>query len=234
MLRTSPVFVLLLAAPFVPVWAQPAPRAAAAPKPIVWSRDPKTDSTFIANYEVPGLPAGYRVRVDAQAAYKTPLRYTFADGGFAITAGPGHILYATGDTASGSYAVSTTVAQRARSQPKDAYGLFFGGRSLHSAKQAYGYFLIRESGEYLVKIRDADSMRVLIDWTRHPAVPFDTVTGAIRATLAVRMAPDSTRFVVNGQQVAALPAGAVPSTGVAGLRVNKELAVRLTPVRIAR
>jgi hypothetical protein len=180
------------------------------------------------------MPAGYRARVDAQAAYKTPLRYTLADGDFVITAGPGHILYAAGDTASGSYTVSTTAAQRARSKPKDAYGLFFGGRSLHSAKQAYGYFLVRESGEYLVKIRDADSMRVLIDWTRHPAVPFDTLKGTISATLAVRVAPDSTWFIVNGQRVAALPSGAVPSAGVAGIRVNKELAVRLAPVRIAR
>jgi len=228
------MFFVLVAAPILTSSAQSAPTSTAAPKPIVWSRDPKADSAFIANYAAPGTPAGYRLRIDPQAAYKSALRYSRTEGSFAIKAGPGHILYAAGDTASGSYTVTATVTQRARSKPKDAYGVFVGGQALTSAKQAYGYFLIRESGQYLIKVRDADSMRVIVDWTRHPAIPFDTLKGAIRATLAVRVASDSTRFVVNGQQVASLPAGVLPSAGVAGLRVNKDLAVRMTPVRISR
>ncbi len=118
----------------------------AAPKPIVWSRDPKADSAFIADYSAPGMPAGYRLRIDPQAAYKSALRYSRAEGSFAIRAGPGHIAYTPRDTASGSYTVTATVTQRARSKLKDAYGVFVGGQSLTTAKQAYGYFLIRESG----------------------------------------------------------------------------------------
>ena len=234
MFRSTLVSFVLLAAPVITSAAQSAPTSMAAPKPIVWSRDPKADSAFIADYSAPGMPAGYRLRIDPQAAYKSALRYSRAEGSFAIRAGPGHIAYTPGDTASGSYTVTATVTQRARSKLKDAYGVFVGGQSLTTAKQAYGYFLIRESGQYLIKVRDADSMRVIVDWTRHPAIPFDTLKGAIRATLAVRVAPDSTRFMVNGQQVASLPAGVLPTAGIAGLRVNKDLAVRITPVRISR
>ena len=230
----STVLSTLLLAPWLSAASQSSPGTGAAPTPIVWSRDPKVDSAFVANYAVAGTPVGYRLRIDPQAAYKTPLRYSRDGGLFAINSGPGHIVYAPGDTASGSYTVTATVSQQSRSKPKDAYGLFIGGQALTSAKQAYGYFLIRESGEYLIKVRDADSMRVIINWKRHPAIPFDTLRGAIRATLAVRVAPDSTRFLVNGQHVASLPAGVVPSVGTAGLRVNKDLVVRMTPVRISR
>ncbi|PHX65341.1 MAG: hypothetical protein CK550_05260 [Gemmatimonadetes bacterium] len=214
--------------------AAPAAASVVAPKPIVWSRDPKVDSAFIANYSAPGIPAGYRLRIDPQTRYTTSLRYTRNAGAVLVKGGPGHIMYSPTDTASGSYSVTTTVSQRARSKPKDAYGLFVGGRSLTTSKQTYGYFLIREGGEYLVKVRDADSMRVIIDWTRHRAIPMDTARGAITASLAILVAPDSTRFVVNGQQVASLPAGVIPSSGIAGVRVNKDLQVRVAPVRIAR
>ena len=59
----------------------------------------------------------------------------------------------------------------------EGYGVFFGGRNLESEDIGYDYFLIRNSGEYLIKGRDRALTEVVVDWTPSPAIhPFTDAT----------------------------------------------------------
>ncbi len=46
-----------------------------------------------------------------------------------------------------------------------AYGLFVGGQDLEGDDQKYLYFLIRRSGEFLIKTRAGDETSVVHPWT---------------------------------------------------------------------
>jgi hypothetical protein len=181
-----------------------------------------------------GLPAGYTGRTDKPAAKLADAKYAAAGGAWEITTGPAHIIYAPRDTASGVYTVTATIDQLEAPRHPEAYGVFVGGRNLEGAGQQYTYFLVRGGGEYLVKVRTGDSTRTVIDWKPSDAVPKQDASGKASYRLAVRVGGDSVRFLVNDRQVAAAPNAALPTDGVAGLRINHNLHVRARPVEIKR
>ena len=52
--------------------------------------------------------------------------------------------------------------------------------------------------------------------------------------LAIRVAADSVRFMVNDKPVGAVKAGAIATDGVAGLRINHNLHILTAPITISR
>ena len=187
-----------------------------------------------------GVPAGYLGQVDQPRPGREPAdiaqaSYTVQDGRWEVRTGPAHIVYAAGDTASGAYTVSATVEQLEAPAHPEAFGLIVGGSNLDQlAGQRYTYFIVRHTGEYMVRVRDGEGTRDVIDWTASPSVPKSD--GSARATynLAARVGADSVRFLVNDQPVAAVAASAVPTSGHAGLRINHNLHLMVTPPTIAR
>lgn len=181
-----------------------------------------------------GVPSGYTAMTDDSTAKLTSIRFVPTGSNWDVTTGPAHIVYAARDTATGAYTASATFAQLEAPRHPEAYGIFVGGRDLDKPTRAYTYFVVRGSGEFLVKTRDGAKTNDVVAWKANAAVPKADSTGKATYRLAVRVGADSVRFLVNDKEVAAVKAGAVPTTGVAGLRINHNLHVLTAPISISR
>ncbi len=179
-----------------------------------------------------GIPAGHHGRTDRPDARIEDVKYAMRDGRWEVQTGPAHILYSDKNTASGTYTASVTIEQLEAPKHPEAFGLFIGGQDLEGQGQKYTYFLVRGGGEYLVKVRDGTGTKDVIKWQANDAVPKADASGKATYRLAVQVGQDSVRFLVNDKQVGAVPKKAVPTDGVVGLRINHNLHVAATPVRI--
>jgi hypothetical protein len=181
-----------------------------------------------------GVPNGYVGRTDRPDQQLSSAKYALSGGGWDVTTGPAHILYRPGDSASGSYTVSTTIDQLAAPAHPEAYGVFVGGSNLDGPGQRYLYFLARGTGEMMARVREGDKTRNVLAWQKHAAVPAANVSGEASYRLAIQVAPDSVRFLVNGQRAAAVAASGLPTSGVYGVRINHNLHVRAMPPAVTR
>ncbi len=183
-----------------------------------------------------GLPAGYVGRTDRANTSITDAKYVVTGNTWEITTGPAHIVYSPRDMATGNYTVSSTIEQLAAPRHREAFGLIFAGRNLDTPAQEYNYFVVAGTGELLVKRREGDTTRDLIAWKKTTAVPAADSLGRQTYRLQVRVAGDSVKFVVNDVVAAALSKSALnlQTDGIAGLRVNHNLSLRVTPVTITK
>ena len=181
-----------------------------------------------------GVPTGYIGRTDRPDQQLSAAKYAVSGKGWEVTTGPAHILYRPGDTANGSYTVTTTIEQLAAPAHPEAYGVFVGGRDLDGAGQRYLYFLVRGTGEMMATVREGAKTRNVLAWQKHAAVPAANTSGQASYKLAIQVAADSVRFRVNDQPVAAVAAAGLPTSGVFGNRINHNLHVRATPPTVTR
>jgi len=182
-----------------------------------------------------GVPAGYTGVTDHPDAKITDAKYTSTGGRWEIQTGPAHITFAPKDSAKGQYQVSTTIEQLEKPKHPEAYGVFLGGTNLTDpAKQKYGYFVLRGTGEYLIKTRDGDNTTAVVNWTADPKLPKEDASGKATYKITVHVAPDTVHFLVNGNLVAAVPKSKFPTDGIAGIRVNHNLHVAVTPLVISK
>ena len=159
--------------------------------------------------------------------------------GWHITTGPAGIFWDPGVTGSGNFKAEMEVFLFDPGERREAFGIFFGGRDLEGAGQSYGYFLIRNGGEFIVKRRDGADSPTLVGWTGHPSVRSFADRGddaSVRNVLAVEAGAETVRFLVNGAEVTTLPRGDLPIDGVVGIRVNHALnrhisRLEVTPLR---
>ncbi|MDF1502770.1 hypothetical protein [Roseisolibacter sp. H3M3-2] len=207
--------------------------AAAAPDTAAATADAADPTRVAAGAQ--GVPAGYTGRTDRPAQAIADAKYVAkGDGAWEVTTGPAHVLWAAGDTASGRYTARARFTQLEAPSHPEAFGVVVGGRDLEGEGQRYTYFIVRGTGEYLVRVREGAGTRDVRGWTAAPAVPKQDGSGRATYDLAVRVDQDSTRFLVGETPVFAVAAGAVPTDGVAGVRVNHNLHLELRPVAITR
>lgn len=180
------------------------------------------------------VPAGYTARTDRPDAPITGASYTTSGSNWEVKTGPAHIVYAAGDTASGNYTVSATIEQLAKPTHPEAYGLIIGGRDLDQPTQRYTYFLVRGTGDLAVKVREGDQTRDVLKWSPGADVPKEDASGKATYALSASVTGDAVKFSVNGKQVASVSKAGLPTDGIAGLRINHNLHVRVTPVSIQR
>jgi hypothetical protein len=181
-----------------------------------------------------GVPLGFTAITDDTTAQITNARYVTDAGSWDVTTGPAHIIFAAKDTATGTYTASATFAQLAAPHHPEGYGIFVGGRDLTSPNRVYTYFLVRGNGEFLVKSRAGAKTTDVLSWRPDSAVPKADSAGKAAYRLAIRIAADSVRFMVNDKQVGAVKAGTVATNGIAGLRINHNLHVKTGPVAISQ
>ncbi|MBK5188454.1 MAG: hypothetical protein JJD97_09415 [Gemmatimonadaceae bacterium] len=182
-----------------------------------------------------GVPAGYTGVTDHADAKITDAKYTESGGRWEIQTGPAHITFSPKDSAKGQYQISTTIDQLEKPKHPEAYGVFLGGTNLTDpAKQKYGYFVLRGTGEYLIKTRDGDNTTSVVNWTASPSIPKEDASGKATYRVSVHVAPDTVHFSVNGNLVAAVPKSKFPTDGIAGIRVNHNLHVAVTPLTISK
>jgi len=182
-----------------------------------------------------GVPSGYVGRTDREGVAISGAKYAAAkDGKWEITTGPAHIVYAAKDSARGSYTASATFEQLEAPAHPEAYGIFIGGRNLDQPTQQYTYFVVRGGGEYLIKVRDGAGTRTVSDWKASDAVPKADAAGKATYRVAAQVGADSVRFLVNDKAVTSVAKASVPTDGIAGVRVNHNLHVLVTPLTVKK
>ncbi len=169
------------------------------------------------------LPAGWKGRVDSNDKTLAGVNAAQMGGGVHFMTGPAGIYYKAADKATGAYETHATFTQMVPADHPEAYGLFIGGSDLDGAAQKYTYFIIRQDGKYMVKRRNGADTPTVVDWTDSAAIKKADSTGRMSNTLAVEVAKDKVRFLVNGTEVTSVDAAKVDTAGVPGLRVNHNL-----------
>jgi hypothetical protein len=187
------------------------------------------------------VPTGWMTRFDRAGDYTVGANPDSADvffvtmtPGWHVTTEPSGIFWHPASTASGTYTASTTIHLFPPGERNEAHGLIFGGSDLSGPNQAYLYFVVRRSGEFLVKRRAGDDTETLVDWTANEAVvPFtDETESTAENTLAVSVEADQVVFFVNDTEVASLPREGLVTDGIVGLRINHGLNVHVADLSV--
>lgn len=172
----------------------------------------------------------YSVRLDSESSAIADFLVVEDDDGVRVQTGPAGIAYREDDVIlTGDMNVQATFRQYdAPIGYREAYGLFLGGIDLAGEDPEYTYLLIRPTGDFLVKRRIGAITETLVDWTNHPAVRTVEVEGDEPVNvLSIDIFNGETHFVVNGDIVHSAPASRVRPYGVAGIRVNHRLDIRV-------
>ena len=180
------------------------------------------------------IPAGFAARTDRADAPISGASYTASGESWEVKTGPAHIVYAAKDTVSGAYTVSATIEQLEKPTHPEAYGLIIGGRDLDQPSQTYTYFVVRGAGELLVKVREGGQTRDVLKWSANADLPKEDAAGKATYALSATVTSDAVKFFANGKQVASVSKAGLPTDGIAGLRINHNLHLRVTPVSIQK
>lgn len=177
------------------------------------------------------LPGGYEAVVDTIRGDPGRFQLTMEGDVVHITTGPAGIAFRPDDILEGGdfLVEGTFTVSGAPPRYREGYGIFVGGHDLKGPTSGYTYLLVRPTGEFVVRrLVRADSTETLVDWTASNAVEQVTTHGEEPVNVVgVLKEGEEVRFLVNGTVVHTMPASDVDLGGVAGVRVNHRLDVRV-------
>ncbi|MEX1258013.1 MAG: hypothetical protein WEG36_10370 [Gemmatimonadota bacterium] len=176
-------------------------------------------------------PAALMMRVDQSNNAADPddvpeVTVTSLENGFQVTTGPAVTLWRPEQMARGNYTLSGRFTLLEPSSHRNFYGLIFGGRNLNSENQRYLYFMVAQTGEFVIINRiDNTNTSQIQTYTAHPSVQRPDADGRSVNELAVRVGAEQVEFLVNGTVVhTAAKTGALADTnGIWGVRINHVL-----------
>ncbi|MEO8576641.1 MAG: hypothetical protein ABI556_08080 [Gemmatimonadales bacterium] len=202
------------------------PPDTSAPAPAAMTADPDVNAAGGT------IPAGFTARTDKVDAPISGAAYTANGDKWDVKTGPPHIVYSDKSMGNGNYTASATIDQLEAPAHPEAYGIFIGGRDLDKPTQTYTYFIVRGTGEMAVKVREGDKTRDVIKWTASADVPKADASGKATYALAAQVTNDAVKFSVNGKSVGSVSKAGLPTDGIAGLRINHNLHVSVSPVTV--
>lgn len=183
------------------------------------------------------VPSDWMVRLDnpdrevtiGSVPHSADIFFVTMSPGWHIKTGPRAIFYPEGHKAEGTYTASTEIHLFDPGGRNEAFGLFIGGQNLQQDNQTYTYFLLRNSGEYLIKKREGNETSVVKDWTETDAMTTfdDTTDSSVPNTLRIEVMENNVTFYVNDQKVETLPKAQLDTEGIVGLRINHMLNVHI-------
>jgi len=198
--------------------------SAQAPKPGMQSDPDK-------NMKGGGLPAGWMARLDSASAKIDAVKFEKVGTGLHVQSGPAGIYYMSSTASTAAVNISATFTQLEPAAHPEAYGLFIGGSDLQGAGQKYTYFLIRQDGKFLIKRRNGADTPNVMPWTENAAIKKADASGKMSNVLAIQADKTTAKFLVNGTEVASLPAAQVDVEGITGIRINHNLNVQVDGLR---
>lgn len=198
------------------------------------------DPTNAAGAEEGVTPEGWRWRFDRGSDFTVgnvdtlDTWFVTMTPGWHITTRPAGIFYHPASLGEGDYTASTTIHLFDPGNRNEGYGIILAGSNLESEEQRYFYFLLRRSGEFLVKLRDGSETEELIGWTEHEAVEAwtDDSEGTITNVLSVTVSGETISFMVNDEEVATLEKGDLQTDGIVGLRLNHAVNVHVEDLSV--
>jgi hypothetical protein len=176
-------------------------------------------------------PEGLMLRVDQSNNASDPddvaeVKITTVPNGFQVVTGPAATIWKPDQMARGAYTLRGRFTLLAPSSHRNFYGLIFGGRNLVSENQRYLYFMVAQTGEFVIINRiDNTNTHQLQTYTAHPAIQKPDASGKSVNDLEVRVAADKVDFVVNGTVVHSAPRSLAlaDTNGIWGVRINHVL-----------
>ncbi len=106
-----------------------------------------------------------------------------------------------------------------------------GGTDLDGDDQRYLYFLIRNTGEFLIKERIGSETEVIQNWTASDSINMyseDMEDSSAQNILSVSVSGSDITFSINDMKVATVPAREYPTNGLYGLRVNHSINLHIS------
>lgn len=181
------------------------------------------------------VPAGWAARFDKAAPASASARLSTMGSGLHFTPGPSGTWYRT-EPVDGLYRVQATFAQTKAPTHPEAYGIMVFGRQMETPTQNYVYFMVRGDGKWALKHRANDTdVHTIQDFTAHPAIVVQDSAGKATNTVAIDVAADSVRYVVNGQTVHAMPRSYLKDvSGTPGIRMNHGLDVHVSDFTVTK
>ncbi len=183
---------------------------------------------------------GWMVRADRSTNASDPdgagaIKFMEMGGGFHAINPTAAVYWNPANTASGNYTLKASFKLMKPSGHSNYYGLVFGGSNLEGPTQAYTYFVVSQTGEWLIKKRDGDTVTASVaPKTANDAVKKPGEDGTSVNALEVRVGADKVDFVVNGTVVTSLPKAGMKTDGMAGIRVNHQLEVMITGFAVTK
>ncbi len=177
------------------------------------------------------VPEGWEFRLDSPDENislgadpdKADIYFVNMTPGWHVTTGPRAIFYHPANLENGNYSIHTALHLfDPKGRNREGYGLFFGGQDLQGADVEYLYFLIRNTGDFLVKARMGEETETIQGWTASELINrYDENTeSSVLNTLGVDVTDGIMSFFINGTKVSALEVGNWGTDGIFGLRVN--------------
>lgn len=191
--------------------------------------------TLAAHAQQGGVTAdGWEVRLDRGSDASGVLSFAPMGTGVHATTGPAGaaVFYQAKSMAKGDFTISGEFTLMEPANHRSGYGLILGGADLSGPDQQYTYFLVAQTGEYIIKRRMGAKTVDVANWTANPAVNQPNGNGSSMNTLSVQVEGDQVRFLVNGTTVATQPRSAVDVDGQTGVRVNHFLNVHVDKLQL--
>ncbi|MEX1259098.1 MAG: hypothetical protein WEG36_15995 [Gemmatimonadota bacterium] len=186
---------------------------------------------FLAVPVAAQVPEGLMMRVDRSTNAADPddvpeVTITTVGSGFQVNTGPAAVLWKADQTATGAYTLRGRFTLQAPSSHRNFYGLVFGGRDLGGAGQNYLYFMVAQTGEFILIHRaNSETTHTVQAATAHPSIVVPDASGKSVNELEVRVGASEIAYVVNGTVVHTTPkSGMTGNTdGIWGVRINHVL-----------
>ena len=185
-------------------------------------------------------PKGWKLRADESKEASDPdgpgnIKLAAMGTGFHATNPQAAVFWNPANTASGNYTLKGTFILQKPSGHNNYYGLVFGGSGLEGAQQKYGYFMVSQAGQWLIKTRDGETAGNVAPRAASDAIKKPDASGKSTNALEVRVAADKTEFVVNGMVVHSAPKSAgLRTDGIWGFRVNHQLEVHVDGLSVSK
>lgn len=186
------------------------------------------------------VPEGWEVRLDRNMEDviigsdpdSSDIYFVNMTPGWHITSGPAAIYYHPSNMASGDFELSAVLHLfDPGNRNREAFGIFVGGERLKDDDQSYLYFLIRNTGEFLIKERMGTETKVIQDWTSSDSINLytdDLEDASAQNTLKASVSESNLMFYINGTEVATVPATNYSTDGLYGLRVNHSINLHIS------
>ncbi|MFV1883979.1 MAG: hypothetical protein ACMZ7B_05800 [Balneola sp.] len=190
------------------------------------------------------VPEGWEVRLDrpmenlviSSEPDSGDIYFVNMTPGWHVTTGPRAIFWHPENKAEGGYTLNASIYLfDTKGRDREGFGVFFGGSNLHEEDQEYLYFLIRNTGDFLVKARKGEETETLKEWTASDAIVRYTEESesSVLNTLSVNVMVGMIHFYINGEEVAMLGSRELKTNGLFGLRVNHAVNLHISDLGLS-
>ena len=156
--------------------------------------------------------------------------------GWHITTGPAGIYYHADNKAEGDFTLDSKIYLfDTKGRNREAFGLFIGGQDLKSDDQSYVYFLLRNTGEFLIKKRTGSETSTIQGWTKTDAMTMFTeeTESTAENDFQVKVAGDEIIFSLNGEVLNSMEKGDLNTDGHYGFRVNHSINLHISSLKLS-